>query len=137
MSVSALVVSVVALGAVQEPSAARTAAEHWLEIVDDGRYEESWEAASPRFRRSMARFGKGSGFWVKALTTSRGSLGEVETRTLIRSQESTSFPGADPGRFYELVYQGDFHAHEAVFETIIVTLDDDSEWRVYHYVIRR
>ena len=137
MSLALLFISLVAVTSAQEQASSRSAAERWLELIDEGRYEESWDAASPRFRRNMSRFGKRVGFWVKALATSRGSLGEAETRRLVRSHERTSMPGTEAGQFVDLVYRGDFAAHEAVVETIVVTLDDDSEWRVYDYVIRR
>jgi hypothetical protein len=121
-----------------EDAAARAAASAWLGIVDSGRYEESWEEASVAFRENMTRFGKSSGFWVKALGASRQPLGPMVSRALTRVAPTSAMPGGGGGRRYlELVYGSGFENADRVTETVVMTLDDDGVWRMYNYAVRR
>lgn len=119
---------------------ATAAAATWLAIVDDGRYEESWKEASETFRANMSRFGKGEGFWEKALETSRKPLGALVRRSVIRAQPTAPMPGVPAGeatKYIEVVYRSEFDREREATETLTIALDADGAWRVYNYVIRR
>ncbi len=121
-----------------EDDAARAAASSWLAIVDGGRYEESWEEASVGFRENMARFGKSMDFWVKALGAARTPLGPTVSRTVTRVAPTEAMPGVPEGRRYlELVYDSRFENAYAVTETLVMTLDEDGDWRMFNYLVRR
>jgi Protein of unknown function (DUF4019) len=124
---------------VESDDAAEHAAARWLGLVDEGRYEESWEAASEAFRANMTRFGKGKGFWERALETSRRPLGALAERSVSRTGDGAPMPG-DPAaatKYLEVVYHSEFEHERDVTETVVMILDPDGLWRVYNYVIRR
>jgi hypothetical protein len=119
--------------------ATRAAAE-WLAIVDAGNYGESWKQASDAFRANMTRFGKGAGFWERALETSRKPLGTIVRRRVTRAAETDPMPGLPEARatkYIEVVYRSEFENEPAASETLVMALDPDGEWRVFNYVIRR
>ena len=119
--------------AAEPEEAAETAALSWLSIVDAGDYQDSWHSASELFRQNMARFGKDASFWAKSLGVARKPLGEV------RSRKSTSVqPKRGAGApLVEIVYTSAFAAADGVKETLVMTLEDDGEWRMASYVIER
>ena len=122
----------------QEPrAAAEAAARSWLEVVDAGDYEKSWDAASELFRQNMARFGKDASFWVKSLNVSRAPLGDVRMREVARVEPDAGIAGMPPGDFVEVEYLGTFVNQDRVTETIVMTLESDAEWRMANYIIDR
>jgi len=116
-----------------EPGDAETAARSWLSIVDAGDYEDSWHSASELFRQNMARFGKDASFWAKSLGVARKPLGEVRSRksTAVQPKSGAGAP------LVEIVYASAFAAADGVQETMVMTLEDDGEWRMASYVIQR
>jgi Protein of unknown function (DUF4019) len=140
-AMTALLVSSMALSAFANEStkAAEDAGARWLALVDAGKYEESWGAASDTFRANMTRFGKGAGFWERALETSRKPLGPLVRRTVTRAGETDPMPGVPAvgtTKYIEIAYHSEFEHERVATETLVVALDADGAWRVFNYIIR-
>ena len=109
---------------------ALAAAEPWLLLVDNGLYGESWDDASTAFKAAITRDA-----WKSAVTEAVGPLGRLKSRTLGSSQYTENLPGAPPGKYVVMQYNGDF-ADGAAIETVVLVLDTDRKWRVTGYFVR-
>jgi hypothetical protein len=117
----------------QDPrgTAAQLAARDWLAIADGGDAAASWKAASTLFRETVdeAR-------WAKAISTIRGPLGAVVTRTLAGTQFYAEIPGLPgKGEYVMLVFRTAFETREGAVERVTVARDSDGAFRVAGYEI--
>jgi hypothetical protein len=111
------------------------AAEAWLQLIDEGKYAESWAAASELLRQNMQKLGKGKSFWEKVLRTTRTPLGPLKERRLLTKELTDTVPMAPPGEYIELLY-GALHEEKLLEERLVLILEKDSRWRVFSYVAR-
>ncbi len=111
------------------------AAEAWLQLIDEGKYAESWEAASELFWQNMRKMGKGKSFWEKLLRTTRTPLGPLKERRLLTKELKDSVPMAPPGEYIELRY-GALYEGKLVEERLVLNLEKDSGWRVVSYITK-
>ncbi len=109
---------------------ARAAAEPWLLLIDNGQYGESWDMAATGFKTVITRDG-----WQSAVTAAIGPLGSLKSRTLGSAQYTEKLPGAPPGKYVVMQYNGVF-AEGAAVETVVLVLDTDSKWRVSGYFVQ-
>ncbi|MDH3253989.1 MAG: DUF4019 domain-containing protein [Acidobacteriota bacterium] len=107
------------------------AAEIWLELVDEGKYSESWDGAAKLFRSAVTRQE-----WEKSLTGVRSPLGRVGSRKVTLKQYSTSLPGAPDGEYVVLQFETSFENKSKAVETVTPMKDSDGTWRVSGYYIR-
>ena len=112
-------------------AAAREEAAHWLEALDAGRHEESWNDAA-----SVMKEGRNQQDWVRDVATPRGSLGKSIMRELERSEFSTVVRGAPSGKYVTLRYLTQFANAPPLYETILLTLENE-HWRIAGYSIER
>ena len=105
--------------------------ETWLALVDEGKYSESWKAASAAFQKAVSEEK-----WVSALQTVRAPLGKLHTRKLQSADYSKSLPGAPDGEYVVIVYYTSFEHKDTAAETVISTLEKDGVWRVAGYYIK-
>ena len=109
---------------------AQKADDHWLALVDAGRWPESWKEASTAFRAAVSETK-----WVQGVTGVREPLGKLLHRTLASAAFSTHLPGVPDGQYVVTQYRTAFeHKAEAV-ETVVAQLDTDSSWRVSGYYV--
>ena len=106
-------------------SSATEAARTWLQLVDAGKWEESW-AATARSFRSMNTVAA----WQSASEGARVPLGRVLSRTL-KSEESIPAP---PAGLQLVRFQTSFANKPAATETLSLTREGGS-WRVAGYFI--
>jgi hypothetical protein len=111
--------------------AALQAAEAWLELVDQGDYEKSWEEAAAYFRQAVE-----PEQWQKTMRAVRGPLGEVTTRELQEAKYQSSLAGAPDGDYVVIRYDTSFSNKAESLETITPMLDPDGRWRVSGYYIK-
>lgn len=104
---------------------------YWLNLVDQGQYEESWEAASSLFRRNVTREQ-----WREAVQGARESLGDMVTRELASTEAHDTLPGAPDGRYLIIFFNSSFVDKKEGRETLTLMLDKDETWRVSGYFIR-
>jgi hypothetical protein len=110
--------------------ATRTAVE-WLALVDDGKYKESWDAASPLLRNAVTKQK-----FAQISAGARKPLGKLVSRDLKSAQYATSLPGAPDGQYVVIRYATSFENKKSATETITPMLDKDGKWRVSGYYIK-
>jgi hypothetical protein len=113
-----------------EDLAVKTAGE-WLELVDKGEYEASWEEAAALLK-SVVTVEQ----WRQALNAARKPFGELESRELKIAEYATSLPGAPDGEYVVIQFDTSFSKKESAVETITPMKDDDGVWRVSGYYIK-
>jgi hypothetical protein len=111
--------------------AAQAKAEAWLKLVDEAKYDASWDQAAAFFKRAIAK-----DQWRQAASAAREPLGKVRARTLKSRQHSTTLPGAPDGSYVVIQYDTSFEKKAAAVETITPMLDADGTWRVSGYYAR-
>lgn len=103
----------------------------WLQLIDEGRYSQSWDEAAGYFKNSISR-----DRWTAALTATRQPLGKSINRTLHSKEYRTSLPGAPDGMYVVIMYKTSFMNKKESIETITPMKDADGTWRVAGYYIR-
>ncbi len=111
--------------------AAQNADGAWLALVDNGKYAESWNAASTVFKAAVTEEK-----WVSAMKTVRAPLGKLQTRVLHSANYTKTLPGAPDGEYVVIVYDTSFEHKQVAAETVISTLEKDGVWRVAGYYIK-
>ena len=110
---------------------AREAADSWLQLVDTGNYDESWEEAAEYLRGAVAKEQ-----FRKSLEGVREPLGKVSTRTVKSAKYFTSLPGAPDGEYVVIQYKSSFEKKKEAIETVTPMKEEDGKWRVSGYYIK-
>ncbi len=112
-------------------SAATQASEHWLAVVDAGKFVESWKGAADVFRLGVTETE-----WVGDLQDIHSRLGKMTMRELKGAQFSTRIRGAPTtGEYVTVSYLTKFANAPIALETLIVSKEADGEWRIAGYNI--
>lgn len=123
--------AVLAAGETSDEEAAEKSARSWLALVDEGKYEESWDEAAELFRGAVTKAD-----WAKAMNGSRKPLGRLLSRKLKSSSYAESLPGAPDGKYVALQFEASFENKKSAVETVTPMLDRDGAWRVSGYFIK-
>jgi hypothetical protein len=107
------------------------AAGQWLQLVDDGKYDESWQQAADLFRKAV-----NAEQWRSALDGSRRAFGKVLSREVKSKRYATALPGAPDGQYVIIQYQTSFEQKRQAVETVTPMRDQDGTWRVSGYYVR-
>ncbi len=131
--VALVVLAATAAAAAEAPEVeqAEAAAQAWLELVDSGRYAESWQQAATLFRDAISEKD-----WVRTIAAVRGPLGAVESRERVSAQPTTQLPGAPDGHYVVIQYRTRFAHKSSAVETVTPMLEEDGTWRVSGYYVR-
>jgi len=108
-----------------------SAAESWLAMVDDGKYGESWDAASNYLKNAISKDD-----FAKSLNAARKPLGKLKFREVKSKEYRTSLPGAPDGEYVVIQFKTTFENKKSAIETITPMLDKDKKWRVSGYYIK-
>ncbi|MBV8135794.1 MAG: DUF4019 domain-containing protein [Deltaproteobacteria bacterium] len=120
--------------AVDRAEAAReatAAAEQWLGLVDQGKFNGSWLEASTYFRNVTTKQQ-----WKQQVSVWRSALGSVVSRKLRTVQYLTTMPGAPDGEYVMIQYDTSFTHKKSAVEVVVPMMDADGKWRVSEYSIR-
>ena len=112
-------------------SAAVAAARTWLQIVDAGDYDKSWNEAAYFFKKAVPQ-----SKWHQDMTAFRQPLGKIISREVKSSRYTTSVPGAPDGQYVVIQFTSSYENKKSAIETVTPTLDPDSKWRVSGYFIK-
>jgi hypothetical protein len=115
----------------QAATAAQQAAEHWLALVDAGKYGESWDEAAPILKNSNGRKD-----WMAYLKEKREHLGKVLSRKLLKADPLKNVPGMPQGQFLGMQYRTSFEKLKNAVEVVVPVLDKDGQWRVSEYIVQ-
>jgi hypothetical protein len=107
------------------------AAEAWLELIDDGKYADSWEIAAEYFKRVVKQEK-----WREMAAAARGPLGGVLSREVKATEYRTTLPGAPDGEYVVIQFATSFENKKSAVETVTPMRDRDGTWRVSGYFIR-
>jgi len=116
--------------AVAAPQAASaSAARDWLALVDQQKWEASWDAAAALFKAQLPR-----DRWAAAVQAARAPLGALKARTFQSVNKTSALPGAPAGDYEILQFQARFAQASAV-ETVTL-VREGAVWRVIGYYVR-
>lgn len=110
---------------------AQKAAEHWLALIDAGKFAESWESAAAYFKKAVPKEK-----WESSLGAIRQPLGALVSREFKSAKYSKSLPGAPDGDYVVLQFFTSFEHKKEAVETVTPMLDKDGKWRVSGYFIK-
>jgi Protein of unknown function (DUF4019) len=110
---------------------AQVAADSWLKLVDDGKYETSWDQAAKLFKGAVTK-----DQWKQAAAGVRGPLGKLVSRKVKSRAYTETVPGGPDGKYVIIQYEAAFEKKAAATETVTPMLDPDGTWRVSGYFIR-
>jgi hypothetical protein len=111
--------------------AALEAAGAWLELLDSGKYSESWEEAAG-YAKALVNKEQ----WQKTFQGVRQPLGKLVSRELKSASYTTTVPGAPDGQYVIIQYKTSFENKASAIETVTPMLDKDGRWRVSGYYIK-
>jgi hypothetical protein len=110
---------------------AKKAADAWLKLIDEGKYQESWSEAAAFFKDRIT-----AERWAQMVGAVRKPLGALVSRDFKLAHYSTSVPGAPAGEYVVIQYDTSFANLKSAVETITPMLDKDGQWRVSGYYIK-
>ena len=110
-------------------SDARAAALNWLQLLDDGDYEEAFELEAQDFRmyRTQSQF-------VRFMQARRAPFGKMIERKFIGAQRVEKFVGAPEGNYETVLFKTNFEHKNPTAERVIV-IQQPVGWRVIDYKI--
>jgi hypothetical protein len=110
-------------------SDARTAANHWLQLLDDGDYEEAfeWEAQDFRMAKTQQQF-------VRYMQARRVPFGKTLSRQFIGAANIHKFVGVPEGNYESILFKTAFEHKSPTAERVIL-VKQAVGWRVIDYRI--
>jgi Protein of unknown function (DUF4019) len=108
---------------------AAAAGQKWLALVDDQKYEESWNQAGSMFRDQVKQEA-----WVVALKRFRDPLGALVSRTSSRVDFAKTLRGAPDGDYAVIHFTTAFKNKSDVTERLTL-VKEDGRWQVAAYAI--
>ena len=110
---------------------AEAAAKTWLELVDGGSYEASWDQAAKLFQGAITKEQ-----WKQTAGGVRAPLGPVVSRKVKSRKYAEKLPGAPDGKYVVIQFDTVFQNKSSAVETVTPMLDPDGVWRVSGYFVR-
>jgi tetratricopeptide (TPR) repeat protein len=107
------------------------AAEHWLALVDEGKYGESWQAAAGFFKKMVTKEQ-----WETAVGMARKPFGKLISRQVSSTAYTTTAPGAPDGEYVIITCNASYENKKDAIETVTPMLDSDGKWRVSGYFVK-
>jgi Protein of unknown function (DUF4019) len=116
----------------QQPAekAAQTVAEFWLPLLDSQKYEESWEALSPKTKEQYSKRQ-----WEVGMMGFRKPLGKLKSRTFNKVIYIKSLQGYPDYEGAIVRFDSVYENKESVIELVGIIHDKDGTWRVLLYDI--
>ena len=111
-------------------AAASAESDHWLGLIDQGKFDESWVAAAAVLQETITQ-----AQWTADLAARRPKVG----RTIMRERKSEGYSrtlrGAPTGDYVIVTYLTKFEKTPLVVETLAVAKDAIGQWHVAGYDI--
>jgi Protein of unknown function (DUF4019) len=108
---------------------ARAAALHWLQLLDEGDYEQAFEFEAQDFRmyRTQSQF-------VRFMQARRAPFGKTIDRKFIGVAHVEKFVGAPDGNYESVLIKTNFEHKNPTAERVIL-INQPPGWRVIDYKI--
>lgn len=111
--------------------AAIESASSWVQLVDNGKYGESWDAAATVFKKAITKEK-----WQQAMKQVREPLGKLVSRKVKSATYATTLPGAPDGEYVVIQFETTFANKKSAVETVTPMVDSDGKWHISGYYIR-
>ncbi|MEY2542795.1 MAG: hypothetical protein QOE81_256 [Verrucomicrobiota bacterium] len=108
---------------------ARNAALHWLQLLDNGDYEEAFEFEAQDFRMSRTQ-----SQFVRLMQARRAPFGNALSRKFIGAAHVERFVGAPEGNYESVLFKTAFERKNPTAERVIL-VKQSVGWRVIDYRI--
>lgn len=102
---------------------------NWLNLIDKGRYGDSWEQASALMKLTIHK-----DEWEKLMEKTRKSLGSVISRQVLDQRTAKNPHGLPQGAYMVMFYKTEFSHKSSAYELVTLFLED-GEWRVITYQV--
>jgi membrane-bound lytic murein transglycosylase len=102
----------------------------FLQLVDEGKYAESWQTAAKLMQEKVTQEE-----WVEKLTKARARSGALVNRTAQHTSYSTTAKDSPDGEYIMLTFESRYQHAESVDEYVTVMLEGEG-WRVAGYFIQ-
>jgi hypothetical protein len=106
---------------------ARTAALHWLQLVDAGDYAQAYEEEPARLRAASTE-----AQFVRSMEGRRAPFGRVLSRKFIGAAFTRKLTGSPDGRYESILFRTSFEHKTLAAERVILT-HESRQWRVVDY----
>ena len=97
----------------------------WLGLIDDAKYQESWENASPLFKSKKAE-----AEWIKTITAIRSPRGAMTARYIATAGTAKSLPELPDGEYVVLQFYTTFAQKGLSMETVTLAKTTDNTWQI-------
>jgi len=104
----------------------------WLELLDQGRYDEAWREGSDLLRQGVTQFQ-----WTEETRGLREKYGHPLSHEIVVRDYQLQFPGGPDGKYFTLRVVTKFDDGKQALEIVTVALTPDMEWRVAAYGIKK
>jgi hypothetical protein len=105
----------------------RSAALHWLELVDAGHYGQAYEEEPARLRASATE-----AQFVRSMEGRRAPFGRVLSRKFIGAAFTRKLTGSPDGRYESILFRTSFEHKTVAAERVILSYESP-QWRVVDY----
>jgi hypothetical protein len=112
-----------------EDEAASSAGQKWLSLLDQEKYEESWNQADPSFREQVTL-----DRWLASLKRFRQPLGPMLSRAASRVEFTKTLRGAPDANYCIIHFSTAFEKQSGVTERLTLVKQGDA-WVVTAYAI--
>lgn len=106
------------------------AAKLFLQLVDGGQYQTSWDKTAPIFKGQVSQ-----AKWSEMLAGVRPPFGPVILRVIKMAKFSTSLPGVPDGEYVTIQFATSFEKKSEAIETVTMARIED-DWQVAGYFIK-
>ena len=103
----------------------------WLELLDSGKYKESWEQSS-----SQLKSRKSEAEWIKTITPIRSLRGTANARYLATAGATKSLSGLPDGDYIVLQFYATFAQKGLSLETVTLMKTENSTWEIVDYTLK-
>ena len=113
-----------------EPQMDLAPAYTWLELLDDGRYYQTWQYASEGFKQRID-----ASQWDQVLKGTRSKLGDLTNRNLTGYGKRQKFSGLPDGEYWVLKFASEFEKASSLSEILVLT-EEQGQLKVTAYFIQ-
>lgn len=128
---SLFVLTNVSRASAEKEALALTAANSWIEIIDAGKYKESYKETASFFKSKVTE-----GQWENLVTSARKPFGKLISRKVKSKLYTTHLPGVPDGEYVVIMFDTQFENKKEAAEVITPMLDKDNKWHVSGYFVK-
>ena len=111
--------------------AVESAARTWFELVDNAKYQESWETSSTLFKSRNSEVD-----WIKSITGIRTPRGAMTARYIATAGTTKSISGLPDGEYIVLQFYTTFAEKGLAMETVTLAKTAENAWQIADYSIK-